>query len=301
MLQLQQNEETGPDLERLSKQLESKKAEEFTVAETQLQQLSLQQLIGLIGWEARARKKRQKKMIFVFAGYFAFMLALSIMTHHFGHVWMFTNMIGILAGAAAFKPSHKIAAKALAKYDDITTVGTLVEQLEIRDADVQAALYEALTRLFPRLRASDARLLNKEQRRILLKNLRIGLPTRNSETAVLFYVAALKALEQVGDETFLPLVEDLSEGRGASVYSPTIQKAAQECLPYLRQRAEFEHARHELLRASAPDHTQDAEVLLRPAEDRGVTRADELLRPDMVNHDEAETSVLKRSQNLINQ
>jgi hypothetical protein len=79
-----------------------------------------------------------------------------------------------------------------------------------------------------------------------------------------FYSAALKALQQVGDEKSLPIVEMLSRGDGMAAYYPGLKVQAAETLPFLRQRVEQTRANQTLLRASAAEEA-GADTLLRAA------------------------------------
>ncbi len=170
---------------------------------------------------------------------------------------------------------------------------------DIEEKSVRADVEEALIRLLPRLQASDAGLLNVEQRACLNKALNCG-----NETLI---VAILRAYEQVGDAAALPYVE--SRAREVPPVAPApqtvgtseriiqgllgtkikaspsaqITQAAQACLPYLHERVESQRASQTLLRGAsanevAPDtllratqaHTDNApEQLLRAVKDEG--------------------------------
>jgi len=91
-------------------------------------------------------------------------------------------------------------------------------------------------------------------------------------------ISALKGLEQVGDESFLETVESLAQGSGWGS-DPDVQFAAANCLPSLKQRAENERLRHDLLRAASASGAVDSSGLLRAADSNGHTEPAELLRP----------------------
>lgn len=118
---------------------------------------------------------------------------------------------------------------------------------------------QALIRLLPRLRPTDAGLLNEAQRDILCRELSGGneLMTGrfddSSEPDANLIVAILRALEQVGDARFVPPVEKLAAGKGRAKKDARIREAAQACLPFLQARAE----------QGAPD--ADPNIPLRPA------------------------------------
>jgi hypothetical protein len=90
-------------------------------------------------------------------------------------------------------------------------------------------------------------------------------------------IAALRALEQVGDETALPVVEKLAKSAGDT----QVRFAAQECLPFLQQRADQVRVEQTLLRASGPGSSAD--VLLRPASNGAEAAPQQLLRASRVD------------------
>jgi hypothetical protein len=135
------------------------------------------------------------------------------------------------------------------------------------------ALIEALIRMLNNLRADHAVLLSREQLQILLSILQN--PWRHN---VRLKCAILKALEQIGDETALPVVEQLIRSRGN--IEDLVTAAARECLPYLQQRAQQQQQAQTLLRASASAATNAPETLLRPASAIAANAdPEQLLRP----------------------
>jgi hypothetical protein len=124
------------------------------------------------------------------------------------------------------------------------------------------------------LNASDAHLLDDEQRAILYRVL-------NKEKYGLdLHRGILKALEQVGDEKALPHVEKLAKGEGLAAKVQELQVAAEECLPFLEKRIEQIRASQTLLRASSASDAvlSGPDILLRPAMQAGETPSQELLR-----------------------
>jgi hypothetical protein len=178
-------------------------------------------------------------------------------------------MSGAISAAFAASQAQKRVTKELAEFEDIRSVGPLAEALEYQDRELKAIAESKLTRLLPRLRASDASLLDEEQRKCLYRALR-GRDTN-------LILAVLKALEQIGDEQAVPFVQKLANGEGLAARNSGIRAAAQECLPALQERAERERASRELLRAASASDTP-SDVLLRPA--GGTIEADpqQLLR-----------------------
>ncbi|HZT42096.1 MAG TPA: hypothetical protein VFA07_07895 [Chthonomonadaceae bacterium] len=129
----------------------------------------------------------------------------------------------------------------------------------------------ALIRLLPRLQASDAHLLNVEQRKSLCRAL-------NDKSSKLV-LAILKAFEQVGDAEALPYVQKLAEGKGRARTEKRIQEAAQACLPFLSRLAEQTQARQTLLRAAGTSQAAEG-ALLRPASGAPTTDSSQLLRTE---------------------
>jgi hypothetical protein len=144
----------------------------------------------------------------------------------------------------------------------------LLYEPETKAAD--PVLAGALLRLLPRLQYSDTKRWRSDDRRLLL------LPLENRFDPELT-LCMLKTLEQVGDETALPLVRQLA---GMRLYDPRISQAAHECLPYLTAHAEQVRQAQTLLRAT-DTVTTSPDDLLRPAHyDTDHEPYEELLRPD---------------------
>ena len=137
----------------------------------------------------------------------------------------------------------------------------------------------ALTALLPQMKASDAPLLTPAARQTLHRfvggnpaSLRIAPSCGDT-----LRIAMLKALEQVGDSSAIPVVERLANAKARTADQIRIRQAAIDCLPLLRANCgEIETARI-LLRASRPETTEPA-TLLRPATGGTATDAAELLR-----------------------
>jgi hypothetical protein len=107
----------------------------------------------------------------------------------------------------------------------------------------------------------------------------LARPGKTSQTLP-FYEAILRALQQVGDEKSLSVVERLIHGEGMAARYPELRAQAEETLPFLRQRIEQARASHTLLRASAagqaaPDTLLRAATATPSADDpRQLLRAD---------------------------
>jgi hypothetical protein len=172
---------------------------------------------------------------------------------------------------------------------DMSTIGSLVEVLRVDDSQTRQVASLTLTQMLPRLKASDAHLLNEAQRTRLLNVINLPVesplykdirtlfrPAHNDK--IDFHVAILKALEQVGDSKALPVVEKLAKGNPKTEGEQRIKEAAQNCLLFLQQRVQQQVYSQTLLRPAGigPD---DAETLLRPAEGAPETDHETLLRP----------------------
>lgn len=172
----------------------------------------------------------------------------------------------------------------LANAGDLRVVGPLLEIAVLQDSGANAMAALLLTRLLPRLRASDATLLTDGQRAALGRTLTHH--TGNPD----FLLAALKALEQVGDGSALSVVESLATGKIRTAAPKRVQAAAQECLPFLQARYAQQQASETLLRASDISKTP-SDTLLRPAQGVVARKDAELLRPGTPQPEREEVEV----------
>jgi len=208
----------------------------------------------------------------------------------------FSSMAGIIGITAGATRRQKQVTRSLAQYEDIRSIGPLAEALEFGDREIHTIAVDALIRLLPKLQASDAALLDDAQRSSLRRMLSRGLRDvriafiwsvrkdgrhhapnhRHFKFSPELAVVILKALEQVGDERDLTVVQRIAEGAGRAGRFGPVRNAAAACLPYLQQRVDEQRARQTLLRAAGASPTP-ADLLLRPA--RGVSGDDlQLLR-----------------------
>lgn len=182
----------------------------------------------------------------------------------------------------------KQISQALARLDDIRTVGPLIDTLKMDYRDIHRVSTNALIKLLPRLQANDADLLTAEQRAVLCRKLsRIPIRAARDERdlsqdaytrAISLRIAILQAFAQVGDSGALPIVEWLAQIEAMTEDERRIQEAAQACLPTLRLRVEQEQNDQTLLRA-ADVSGADAKTLLRTFEGSQETVPEQLLRP----------------------
>ena len=145
------------------------------------------------------------------------------------------------------------------------------------------AIESALTTLLPQMKAGDAKIITPIARQTIHK----WLNSANDRNPTYFYpaplrLAALKALEQVGDARDIQVVKRLAKMKPRTPEQEELKQAAIECLPMLRANCGEVEAARTLLRAS---HAEDArpDTLLRPASGAGQTAAQELLRPPDAN------------------
>jgi hypothetical protein len=211
------------------------------------------------------------------------------------HPWMAVPLLALYLGSAVLtllslsNKNARWAARASAGLDDVRLVGPLVDAMKFEDAQTRRLAYNHLTQLLPCLKASDAGLLNQEQRAHLCRIL--ARPTdsilwrdlgdmfrRRPNHLPDFQVAVLKAFEQVGDRRALAVVERLAQGEARTTGRKRVQEAALACLPFLRERVGLEQASQTLLRASSASEP-DPKTLLRAAGPDSAERIDQLLHP----------------------
>lgn len=169
---------------------------------------------------------------------------------------------------------HTLLARRLAKIEDVRCIGRLAEVLEWPDSTVQQVAISSLSRLLPQVKASDRVLQTARQR----ANLHRMLTLPNARRHAGFLVNLLKALEQIGDESAMPYVQQLAKAIPTSTQQRRVCDAARECLPYLELRADLNRNSQTLLRASSAFSVGE-DMLVRPASASGATDREQLLRP----------------------
>lgn len=148
----------------------------------------------------------------------------------------------------------------------------------VQDSKRREEVRNAIKILLPQMKASDARLVTPAMRQTLhiwlgsWENL-VGRTAFPDDLRI----AALKALEQVGDAKSIPIVERLAQRLPRTDSETAVRKAALECLPMLRANCGEVDAARTLLRAA---HAEDArpDTLLRPANGAAQTASRDLLR-----------------------
>ena len=159
-------------------------------------------------------------------------------------------------------------AGALGLAGDPRAVGVLAVVVRDGDRTVRRAANGALLALLPRVRADHAAFITADQMNALLE---LGFRSQPG-----MQISVLKALEQVGDQRAIPMVENL-------VLSPhhDVRAQARQCLPFLIERARRSEQRATLLRGAANPGREEAgkELLRAAATAPETTPADQLLRP----------------------
>jgi hypothetical protein len=206
----------------------------------------------------------------------------------------------------------RVFMEALTRERDVNQIGALVRTLRVENNSVRNMAKQALIKLLPNLRASDASLLGDQEREILLRQLAIAptdpgyrhlkelFSSEATHREIALRIAILQAMEQVGGAKELTTVEMLARGQfpllpglNRSLTQPgstrsiatwrlrsdahEVQIAAQQCLPFLQARANEQIASSQLLRASSAENTS-GEMLLRPLAATSDAEGDQLLR-----------------------
>jgi len=207
-----------------------------------------------------------------------FQLWHSLTQHHwpYGVLWGLVTLLGTQLHRLSLSPTQTDAARKLAKHNDVRGVGRLAEALEWPDPDIKIVAARALTRILPRLCATDAGLLSSGQRTILYRR----LSSCHSDERSDLQIAILKALQQVGDEAAVPHVERLAGPSALGFRQKQVQQAAIDCLPFLIDRAAQLRVSQSLLRASSATPSA-TDGLLRPADGDVTGTPDHLLRTSL--------------------
>ena len=241
----------------------------------------LEELLEILAEERRKSLKKRKRVFVGISIYIsAILLLMIVMALSHGNPSGMLGQIGsitaILAGAYAATQKQQKAVQALAQFDDVRAVPRLIEMLEYTNKGLKTDAANILLKLLPKLQNSDAALLTQEHHAILNRAL-TGKVALDKAWRQQMQVAILNALQQVGNESSLPIVEELAAGKGKAKDNAVVQQAAGECLPFLQTRVAGQRQMQTLLRASDGNVTS-ADVLLRSAASRAEAHPEELLR-----------------------
>ena len=105
-----------------------------------------------------------------------------------------------------------------------------------------------------------------------MKTLLFLLDKPNNDAPLTYSV--LRALQQIGDDTAIPVVERLARSQRGNV-----AEWANETLVYLRDRSDQKRQSQTLLRASGASESIGHDALLRPAINAADPAPEQLLRP----------------------
>lgn len=194
--------------------------------------------------------------------------------------WLVGGTYALLALAATqlhrvtLTSKQAAAGRELARLDSVEHAGRVCEMLEWPDMESRHIAQQALGRLLPRLKASDAALLSAAQKACLYR----ALKPSSSATHQRFLLDLLSALEQIGDADGVPFVQRLADAPAATGQQRKVRAAARECLPFLIARADQTRMSQTLLRPSGQDLAPNS-VLLRAVRHGAEEDAAQLLRP----------------------
>jgi hypothetical protein len=232
-----------------------------------------------------ARRARQMSNLMIgysgFMALYGLLIVLFYMPNHIAPSIVFTVSVAFLPLLLLFSPwldmkGIQRSAKEAVSINDLRVVGLLIDMLLMSETKQPAM--NALTRMLPRLQASDAALVSKSQRERLCRELsHNGRREWFGQRHERFAVAILKAFEQIGDADALPVVQALAAANYDAVPA-IVRSAARECLPALEARCADQQSRDTLLRPSEVAATGQ-NVLVRPAETSASEAPKQLLRP----------------------
>ncbi len=275
--------ETEISLPQLLSELNDRDAKRRNAALETARKLSAEQLLELAQLESNFYKKGRRSALLIIGSISAIVVILLLLTYFVLHIRfpfivfnLFTWMTPVMA-ALIPKNGRRNVAKLISDTEDVRLLGTTLTMLhKSDDNEVRRLCVVTLKRLLPLVRADQANLLSPGQREILLQQL------KHPYSDTILTLDVLKALQQIGDERAIPIVEELTIQPQfvPSDIALQVQNAAIECLPYLRISAERQKMASTLLRGSGEPVNPD--ILLRPAHPAQNPETDpqQLLRAD---------------------
>ena len=233
---------------------------------------------------ARLRRESRWYMLRVFASVSCIILAFVLLilavaaASHPGQntVLLLCCLLCVAIGAMLIPHSDSKSLAALADAPDITMIGPLLESLEAAPEARARKIHALLTLLLPRIRSSDAVLLNQRQRRLLYRTLlynTLQLGDADNEQEVEYLLAVLQAITYVGDQEAVVCLRQVVQ-RNEQTH---VCQAASECLIAIETRMAQQHIHDSLLRASSP--SENSAELLRGTQPDVETSPETLLRP----------------------
>lgn len=184
--------------------------------------------------------------------------------------YSFIGVLALIANNHTCSKATKCAASAIMGTKNLCAIGPFIDAL---NTNLERTAIPELTRLLPRLKASDTTILTASHWQRLYSILEGKRPwlEYNSD----FLIAILHTLEQVGNSNVIPVVQKVADGEGAGK-NDHVKQAAKECLIFLREATERQEQHDTLLRASGSETPSD--MLLRPSGASEETQSDQLLR-----------------------
>ena len=150
-------------------------------------------------------------------------------------VWGLPALAGDFLIRCVTRTLRTRAIETLARSATVRSIPLLTGMYDI--GALEDSIERLLIRLLPRLQASDAHLLTTACHTHFNLKLASKKGWLNRNPAPLL-CAILKAYEQAGNKQDLAVVERVANGKDSGAGDLRIRTAAQECLPYLRVRAE---------------------------------------------------------------
>jgi hypothetical protein len=231
--------------------------------------------------QAALRKEYHRQSLLIYVGLFlalvSFILHVSDIADGYTRYtnWLMSGSLVVLFGSKMHETTRRPKVKGTRLTEMLVGASqgmqdprTMCLLLDLYYFEAKSPLLDALTDLLPMLKASDAALLSKAHREAMNRVLAdsTNFPVKH---------AILKALEQVGDEAAVPIVERLAIKEGGDKWDISLSEAARETLPLLKMRIEAANTSKSLLR---PAEQKGGAALMRPT--IAVSIADEtLLQP----------------------
>jgi hypothetical protein len=249
---------------------------------------SLDSLMCIVGQEAKKRRRAQKItnwsnygflliVSLIFAAYAIDSFATGRWVHFPTYLFNLFSLFGVFGAAAAVSKALRDATGHLVAFNDPRVAGPLAEGLWLGDRDFALVCSRRLIEVLPLLRPEHAAYQSEEQKQSIVRILKGPFPLETENEKLV--ISTLKAMEQIGDATAMPLIQRLctlpkDEYPRFEARLERIRSAARECLPFVEQRIEADRARQTLLRPAEAG----SDELLRPA-GSAVSNPEELLRP----------------------
>ena len=270
---LDQWDDPGPDFRKLVIQAGGSNRGERVIANRAIERMgpkAIEPLLAMLSEETVHWERRINVVCAVLVALIvASILQVPTLAGFPGGYWIMLISLPLLVGYAKPLGPHKRAAEALARIDSVRVAGPLIEALVLDDPVITQAAANALKRLFRQLRPGGQSDITDAHWQSLFRSLD---QVRDPDLAV----AALMALEQVGDERAIALVAPLAEGKGIAAISLDVQRAARDSLEILADHSLRGRVGRTLLRPSSEPGAPDV-TLLRAARAGGPDNTQILL------------------------